>query len=294
MPKRISFLSALTIFGLWAATQSAFAQALVPHVVQLDATKLEQQGIGLIQEATQLAQFQQSELALSRARLATQMAPKLPEAWAVLGGLYLQVNQPDNGVVALKRAQTLDPRNANISFALGTAYFQQKKYSEAIASIQAGLKIKPNVPGALFDLGNAHLMQRQNAEAIASYEKAVAQDRKYWPAINNIGLIKYESGDLDEAIKRWQAAAALDPKAAEPRLAAAIGLYKKGDRDKALALGEAAIRLDSRYSDLTFLKENLWGEKLLADTQKFFAVPRIQATIVQAEAERPRQPGRTE
>ncbi len=287
MPKRISFLSALTILSVWTVAHPAFGQALVPHTVQLDPKKLEQQGIGLVQEATQLAQFQQFDLALSRARLATQLAPKLPEAWAVLGGLYLQADQVDPGINALKRAQTLDPRNAAILFALGTANFQKMNYQQSIDYIQSGLKLKPNVPGALFDLGNAYLMLKQNREAIASYEKAYAQDKDYWPAINNVALVKYEQGEIDEAIRLWRSSVKIDPKAAEPKLAAAVALYSKGDREQGLTLGEAAIRLDSRYGDLKFLKENLWGEKLLAATQKFLSVPRIQATIIQAQAAPP-------
>ena len=69
MPKRTSFLSALTVLSMLTAAHPVFGQALVPHMVQLDTNKLEQQGIGLVQEATQLAQFQQFDLALSRARM---------------------------------------------------------------------------------------------------------------------------------------------------------------------------------------------------------------------------------
>lgn len=292
MPKRISFLSALTILSVWTVADPAFGQALVPHMLQLDTKKLEQQGIGLVQEATQLAQFQQFDLALSRARLATQLAPKIPEAWAVLGGLYLQSNQTDLGISALKRSQTLDPRNAAILFALGTAHFQKASYQQSIDYIQSGLKLKPNVSGALFDLGNAYLMLKQNQAAIASYEKAYAQDKEYWPAINNVALIKYEQGDVDSAIRLWKASVAIDPKAAEPKLAVAVALYSKGDREQGVTLGEAAIRLDSRYSDLKFLKDNLWGEKLLAATQKFLSVPRIKETIAQAQSAppQPQQP----
>jgi hypothetical protein len=48
-------------------------------------------------------------------------------------------------------------------------------------------------------------------------------------------------------------------------------------------MGEAAIRLDSRYADLKFLKENLWGERLLAETKKFLEIPRIQASIARSQ-----------
>lgn len=53
-------------------------------------------------------------------------------------------------------------------------------------------------------------------------------------------------------------------------------------------MGETAITLDSRYADLKFLKENLWGNRLMADAKLFLETPRMQATIAQAQA-RPRQ-----
>ncbi|HEY9884693.1 MAG TPA: tetratricopeptide repeat protein [Thermosynechococcaceae cyanobacterium] len=102
--------------------------------------------------------------------------------------------------------------------------------------------------------------------------------------------MKYESGDVDEAIRRWRAAVAIDAKAAEPQLAMAVALYVKGDREQGLKLGETAIQTDSRYSDLKFLKENLWGNRLLADTKKFLETPRIKATIAQAQESKPLQP----
>lgn len=282
-----NLLSSLILVSLWIATQPAQGQALLPHTLRLDSTKLEQQGIGLAQEASQLAQFQQYELALQRAKLATQLAPKSPEVWSLLGGLYLQTNELDDGITALKKAQSLDNgKSSAVLFALGSAHFQKGKYTEAVEYITAGLKVKPNVPGALFDLGNAYLMLKQYPDAISRYEQAVAQDKTFWPAINNIGLIKYESGDANEALRRWQSAADLDPKAAEPRLALAVALYVKGDRQKGLSLGEAALQLDGRYGDLKFLKENLWGDRLLEDTKKLLEVPQIRARVIQYQ-ERP-------
>jgi tetratricopeptide (TPR) repeat protein len=276
------------LLGLSSVVQPIPAQALVPHTLSLNLTRLERQGIGLAQEASQLAQFQQYELALQRARLATQLAPKSPEVWSLLGGLALQTNDIDGGIVALKQAKALDGKNSAVLFALGSAYFQKAQYATSVDYLKQGLAIKPNVPGALFDLGNAYLMLRQYPDAIAQYEKAVALEQKFWPAINNIGLIHYESGKVDQALEKWRTAADIDPKAAEPRLAAAVALYAKGDREGGLTLGEAALRLDSRYADVKFLKENLWGEKLLADTQKLLAVPRMRATLLQVQQRTPR------
>ncbi|MER3432534.1 MAG: cytochrome c biogenesis factor [Leptolyngbya sp. ERB_1_1] len=294
MPKRLSILSISLMLGLWM-TQPASAQALIPHAPQVDFDKLEQQGLGLVQEASQLAQFNQDQLALARARLAVQLAPKRPEAWAVLGGLYIETNRADEAIPALRKANSLDPKNSAILFALGTAHFQKAQYEESIKQIQAGLKIKSDVPGAYFDMGNAYLMLKRNQDATASYEKAISLDKTFWPAINNIGLIRYEEGKIDEAIKLWRQSVAIDPKqTAEPQLAIAVALFRKGNQTEAFTLGEGALKTNARYGEPKYLKENLWGEKLLADAQKFFAVPRIQAAIAQAQSAQAAQEGRNQ
>jgi len=262
----------------------------VPYTPQLDSAELEQTGVSLAQEAAQLEQFQQYELALPRAQLATQLAPKKYQTWILLGILYMRVQKFDQGIIALQQAQTLAPDNPDIRFFLGEVHFRQAQYAKAIEQLQAGLKIKPDTPGALFDLGNAFYKLGRFPDAIAQYEKAVAQyekakcqEKDRWPAINNIGLVKYEQGDTDGAIKRWQEAIAIEQRAAEPMMALAIGLYTKGDKEQGLVMAEAALRIDKRYADVKFLKENLWGDRLIAAAKNLLATPRIQATLAQLQ-----------
>lgn len=279
VPNRIPLISLLVFCGLWGVSGPVLGQALVPHTLQLDSTQLEQQGLSLAQEAAQLAQFQQYELALPRARLATELAPKSYQSWFLLGGLYLQTNKFDQAMAALQHARSLAPKNPSVLFALGSANFQQQKYTAAIDNLQAGLKLKPNDPEALFDLGNAYYKLRQLPDAIAQYNKAIAQDKQFWAPINNIGLLKYEQGDVDAALRQWQTASKIaKQQAAEPQLAMAVALYAKGERERGLAMGEAALKLDPRYGDLDFLKQNLWGDRLLTDTKKLLETPRIQAS----------------
>jgi len=66
VPNRNFLLSFFILFVMWGV--AAYWEALVPHTVEIDPARLEQQGLSLAQEAAQLAQFQQYEI---RARLAT-------------------------------------------------------------------------------------------------------------------------------------------------------------------------------------------------------------------------------
>ncbi len=287
MPKRNWLFSLLAVAGLWSVALPVSGQALLPYTPQLNSEQLEQQGLELAQEAVQLVRFQQYELALPRAKLAAQLAPNRFQTWFILGSLYVQQEKLDEGIEALQQAHSLAPEEAQILFTLGSAYFQSGNYRAALAELEAGLKIEPDVPGALFDLGNVHLMLEQFPEAIASYKKAFAQDKKFWPAINNIGLIKYEQGDVQGAIENWQKAIAINREQAEPQLAVAVALYTQGQWEKGLKLGEAALDIDSRYADLGFLKENLWGDRLLKDTEVFLETPQMQAILARFQEQLP-------
>lgn len=289
MPKLTSLVSSFVLLSLFSLPAPVFAQALMPYVLQADAAELEQQGLSLAQDAVQLARFQQVEMALSRAQLATQLAPKKFETWFLLGSLYVQTKEIDKGIESLKKAKALAPNNEGILFTLGSAYFQKSDYNQAVTLIQAGLKIKPDVPEALFDLGNAYFRLGKLSDAIAQYDKAVKSEAKFWPAINNTGLVKYEQGDIDGAIKNWRSALQLSKNEPEPELALAVALYNKGEQEQGLRLGEAALKKDARYGDLKFLEENLWGDRLLAETKKFLEIPRIQATIAESKDQPPIQ-----
>ena len=227
-----------------------------------------------------LVRFQQYELALPRAKLATQLAPNNFRGWFILGSLYVQQQKVDEGIRILRRARALAPDEAGILFTLGSAYFQKGDYSTSVNVLEKGLKlVKEDAPEALFDLGNAYFKLQDYSKAIATYEKSFDQEKNFWPAINNIGLVQYEKGDSQGAIENWQRAIAIDEKAAEPQLAVAVALFAQGQQESGLALGEKALAIDSRYADLDFLKENLWGESLIKDTETFLRTPQMQAVL---------------
>lgn len=212
LPKGSNLLiSLLVILGLCTVAPTAKGQALLPHTQELDQQELEIQGVRLAQQAAQLAQFQQYDLALARAKLATQLAPKEERTWEVLAGVL---------------------------FSLGSSNFQQQNYQGAIQYLQEGLKIKPDLPIARFELGNTYYKLNKLPQAIAEYEKAMAVDETFWPALNNIGLIEYEQGKKQAALNRWQSVVVIDPNAAEPQLAIAVAFYIQGNIEEAYAIAE--------------------------------------------------------
>ncbi|MGK7933763.1 MAG: tetratricopeptide repeat protein [Microcystaceae cyanobacterium] len=281
MSKRQILFSLLTCATLWSTPLPTWGQAILPYTPTLDVEKLEEQGLALAEDAIQLVRFRQYELALGRAKLATQLAPNQYQTWFILGSLYIQQEELDLGVDTLNKALSLasEEEKAGILFTLGNAYFQTEDYDKAAEVLEDGLKLEPETPTALFDLGNVYLKMGRYGEAITAYDTAVDQEKDFWPAINNIGLIQYEQGKIDDAIAKWEAAVAIDDQQSEPQLALAVAFYMQGEREKGLKLGAEALKADGRYAELDFLEENLWGEKLLRDTATFFATPTIKVIL---------------
>lgn len=279
---RLVLVSALLSASFLGQLKPAQAQALLPYTLPLDEERLEADGLSLAEDAAQLTQFQQYDEALARAQLAAQLAPNDPQILALLGSLYLQVGDAAPAITALERAKTLEPSNALVWFALGSAYFSEAQYLQAANALEAGLELESDNAGAWFDLGNTYYKLNRYRQAISQYDKAVQNDATFWPAINNIGLVLYEMGDIEGAIEKWQDSLDIAENEPEPQLAIAAAQYAQGNRKlEAIQSATAALERDSRYSDINFLEENLWGTRLLDATRDLLDTPAIQELLTQ-------------
>jgi len=56
-------------------------------------------------------------------------------------------------------------------------------------------------------------------------------------------------------------------------------LYQQGKQEEAIKLAQKALQIDRSYSKIDHLKNNLWGEKLVADAEKLLNNTEIQAFL---------------
>lgn len=277
---RPALATILALFSCGWTARAVDAQALLPYTLPLDEERLTATGLALAQEAAQLAQFQQYDEALARAQLAAQLAPQNPQILALMGSLHLQVGDSAAAVTALENAKTINGDDAVIWFTLGSAYFSEAKYLQAANALEKGLGLEPGNAGAHFDLGNAYYKLNRYQKAIEQYEAAFSFNEQFWPAINNIGLVLYEMGQLEPAIEQWERSLNLSDEEPEPTLAIAVARYAANiDRSKAIESATAALERDSRYADLEFLEDNLWGSRLLSATETMFGTPGLQEVL---------------
>jgi tetratricopeptide (TPR) repeat protein len=266
----------------WGSIASAQALFRVP---QPDPALLEAQGLQLASDAIRLAQFGQTDEALTRLQLATELVPASPELLVVLGSLHLELKNYPEAVQALQKARDLTPKDADVLLTLGSAYLRQGSYFAAVDALERGMALKPADANGHFQLGNAYLLRGDGDKAKEEFEAAIRLDKSFWPAINNIGLLEYKAGNIDEAIARWQAALEIDKEAAEPTLALATAYYIQGRTEEAEQLGVRAIQLDPNYGKVEVLRENLWDGQLMRDVQILLQTAAVRNALRQAAVE---------
>ncbi|MFN3926509.1 MAG: tetratricopeptide repeat protein [Pseudanabaenaceae cyanobacterium] len=261
----------------------SWGQVFVPYTLNPKLQDTEEQAISLAREAAQLAQFDRYELALPRALLAVRLAPNSYQAQGILGLVYLRKEKYAEAVATLQLANSLRSNEPGILFTLGSAYLRKGVYGDAIRTLEQGLAISPSSTSALFDLANALFLSKRYEEAIARYNRILELDNRFWAATNNIGLVEYERGNKERAIKLWEEslvqAQQIEFAAAEPMLALGVAHFTMGDRAKGIKLAEEAMKIDPRYGQIPHLVENLWGERLIADTRPLLAVPSVKKLI---------------
>ncbi|MUG96181.1 tetratricopeptide repeat protein [Scytonema sp. UIC 10036] len=223
------------------------------------------------------------ETAIAQYNKAIEIEPKSSNAYKERGYVYGDLGDYQKARADFRKIIEINPKYIEGYIGLGYVYRKLKHYPTAIAQYNQVLKLDPNYAQAYNGLGNIQYQQGNYQKAIEYYNQAISKDAKYWGAIANIGMVKYEIGEVDAAMTQWQAALKIDEKAAEPQLALAVALYAKGKREQALKMAETALKLEKRLGEIDYLKEQLWGNSLLADAQRLLATPSIQALISKSQ-----------
>ncbi|MDB9307512.1 tetratricopeptide repeat protein [Aphanizomenon sp. CS-733/32] len=197
--------------------------------------------------------------------------PNYANAYYNRGIAKAQSGDNQGAIADFNEVIKINPNDAYAYYFRGSVRYELGDKQGAIDDYTQAIKFNPNLAQAYSNRGVVYHQQGNYIAAISEYNQAVAKDANSLAAVNNIGLIKYEQGDKETAIKQWQKAMKIDNKSAEPILALAVALYTKGEQQQAYQLAETALKLDKNFADTNFLKKNLWGDKIIADTQKLLS-----------------------
>lgn len=196
--------------------------------------------------ARALAQVQECELALPLLVQVTQQQDDYRDAWIVQGYCELTTERPEQALLSLEQAYTLDPRKPEIQYFLGRAYFDLRRYQDAITFFEYAIAnrfepasdVRHYIADAALKEGKGdiallqyELLIKEITTTIADYEgyvtTALALGRaeeayvrateatERWPeegkAFELLGLAALESAKPDEAKQAFEKAVELDP-----------------------------------------------------------------------------------
>ena len=95
-----------------------------------------------------------------------------------------------------------------------------------------------------------------------------------------LGLFCMKWEQLEPAIEQWERSLEVSDEEPEPTLAIAAARYAANiNRPAAIESATEALERDSRYADLEFLEDNLWGTRLLSATEAMFGTPGLQEVL---------------
>lgn len=177
--------------------------------------------------------------------------------YLALGDRLATQKDTRKAIEAYKKAGSLLPEDAQISYVLGRIYSGFGYYEEAIKSFEAALSAEPNYPEAEMELGLAYRRRGEyqkgtNAAAMreSDYEKAIEHLRRatelrpnYDDALSTLGGLFRRRGEYEKALDYYEQAYRADPSSSYALgNVAALSLYlgKVNEARKYYILTEAA------------------------------------------------------
>lgn len=157
-------------------------------------------------------------------------------AKAQLGVAYLQEQNPEGAVSALREAVKLDPRNWHARNALAMAYASKGQAELAEEAFRGALRVNPDEGEILVNYGAYLVTVGRPAEAIPVLEHGL-EDLDYRnPAmiLSNLSRAHLDAGQPDRAVARAEEALRRSPKMCPARFHLGLAHEKQGKTDAAL------------------------------------------------------------
>jgi TolB-like protein/DNA-binding winged helix-turn-helix (wHTH) protein/Flp pilus assembly protein TadD len=144
------------------------------------------------------------------------------------------IGRTDEGILELRKAESLDPLSLIIRADLADALCIAHRYSESVQQSERTLEMDPNFAIGHYELGQAFVQKQMYNEAIAEFQRAIELSGDNAAFDSNLAYVYAVSGRRDDALKMAQdlETRASASSAADSNIALIyVGL---GDNDKAM------------------------------------------------------------
>jgi tetratricopeptide (TPR) repeat protein len=114
------------------------------------------------------------------------------------------IGRTDEGILELRKAESLDPLSLIIRADLADALCIAHRYSESVQQSERTLEMDPNFAIGHYELGQAFVQKQMYNEAIAEFQRAIELAGDNAAFDSNLAYVYAVSGRRDDALKMAQ------------------------------------------------------------------------------------------
>lgn len=137
--------------------------------------------------------------------------------------------------------------NVRLQTDLGVDLFVVGRREEAIEHLKKAVSLDPKDARAHYHLGLIYYKLEQGLKAREQFEAAIEADPEFYKAHSELGLWHLERGNLDEAKSLFLRSLEIHPDDAVAHNSLGTVYFRQGDREKALREIHEALRIDPQY-----------------------------------------------
>ena len=174
------------------------------------------------------------------------------ELLKMLAGVFMNERKPLNAAIAIKKAETYGPLDANTRFQLVLAYISMRRGDWARPELERLTAADPLNTGYAYWLARLDYDSGRYAAAIDRLQTVVQREPSFMRAYDNLGLCYEALHQPDEAIRQYREAIRRSREAGEkwpwPFLNLGILLKNTGQTEEAEALFDEALQADPAFA----------------------------------------------
>jgi predicted O-linked N-acetylglucosamine transferase (SPINDLY family) len=263
---------------------------------RLPVSVAQSKAVAILQTA--IEDYHRGELAVaeSQCQEALALAPKMTEAWTLLGMIQKRKGDWSGAEVSYQRSIELNPHYPDAYKNLGNLLMNQRRFEEAKECFASALQLRPqwaetqvqlaealrelrrpdeaashcrevlqyapDFPSALNTLANSLRAQNQLTEAIEIYRRAITVQPDYLEAYSNLGIVLVADQRHQEAIEVLLNAIEHHPRSASLHVALGNAYKALGHYDAAIAAFKTTLEIEpattAAWVNLSTLYHDRW------------------------------------
>jgi putative PEP-CTERM system TPR-repeat lipoprotein len=181
-------------------------------------------------------------------RLAIEADPSRPQAYSMLGALYVGEKQLDKAEARFHDAVNRSPKSVAANTVLAMLFEMQGKIPEAEKQYKNVLNINPNAAIALNNLAWLYVSHDRNLEEAFQLARTARQNAPKDPRVGDtLGWIYYRKGMIGDAVRELESSVRDDPKDPGGQYHLGMAYAEAGDLDKAKQALRRALTISPQF-----------------------------------------------